>query len=180
MPFKVASLLHRPQEGCDDRPLQLRSPDIEHIEDVDRKLEDGNVVDVFADIPPGVAETGETLVQRFRTRLHVLVDLCEPFLEGQGVEENETADAQSGGAVFLLIGLGNYVGDETGDARVAGKFCGCLFHSISNDFRGGGHAVRGVDFQGKDSEIVGEVGHRADSDGAIGPHFAASAVKPPL
>ena len=120
VPLEVASLLHRPQEGCDDRPLQLRSPDIEHIEDVDRKLEDGNVVDVFANIPPGVAETGETLVQRFRTRLHVLVDLCEPFLEGQGVEENETADAQSGGAVFLLIGLGNYVGDETGDARVAG------------------------------------------------------------
>ena len=97
-------------------------------------------------------------------------------MEGEGVEEDETADAPSGDAVLLLIGLGDEVGDATSGPRVTFQLPRRLFYSIFDDLRGGGHAVRSFDFQGKDSEIVGEVGHRADSDGAIGPHFAASAV----
>ena len=57
VPFKVTSFVDGPQQGSYDRTLQLRSSEIEHIEDVERKLEDWNVVDVFADIPPGVTET---------------------------------------------------------------------------------------------------------------------------
>ena len=100
--------------------------------------------------------------------------------EGQGVEEDETSDAPGGGAVFLVIGLGNDFGDAAARPGVLFQFLRGLFNSVSDDPRSGGHPIRPLNFQREDAEIVREVGCRSGPDGAIGPHFAVSAVEPPI
>ena len=39
-------------------------------------------------------------------------------MKGEGVEEDETANAERGGAVFFLIGFGNQVGNAMSGSRV--------------------------------------------------------------
>ena len=160
--------------------MYLWPPGTEHVEDVDRKLEDGNVVDVLADVPPCITETGEALAPRFGSRLHVFVDLSEPVLEGQGVEEHETADTEGGGAVFLLIGLGNDIGDTARYPRVTCQLRRRLFHSVSDNTRGGIDKVEPFYVQRQDAKMIGEIGNRPGPDGPFRSNLAARAVDPPL
>ena len=155
-------------------------PGTEHIEDVDRKLEDGNVVDVFADMLPSVAKTGQALPPRLRSRLHVLIDLSEPVLEGERVEEDKTTNAEGGGAFFLLIGLGNEVGDSTRYPGVATYPMRGLFHTIPDRPCCGVDKVHTFDVDGQCAKMVDKVRNCPCSDGALQPNCASRAVEPPL
>jgi len=71
----------------------------------------------------------------------------EAILKGEGVEEDEAADAQGGGAVFFLVGPGDDVGDAAGYALVPSDVTGGLFERMTDHAGSGGHVVDALQFQ---------------------------------
>ena len=86
MPLQSAGLDNGSRERGDGPGLELVRAVVDHVEDVGRKLEDGDVVDVFTDVAPGAAQTGDALSQRFGRGLDILAGRGQTVLEGEGVE----------------------------------------------------------------------------------------------
>ena len=72
----------------------------EDVQDLEGEFEDGDIVDLVADEAPGGAESRDAAAQGFPDRGDVVIRGGQPVLEGEGVEEDEAADAQGGGTVF--------------------------------------------------------------------------------
>ena len=167
MTLQPAGVLHGLQQGRDNRSLHFVRPIDEHVKDVGGQLEDGHVVDVVADRAPSVAETGGTPSQGFVDSRNIFIRGSETVLECESVEEHQAADAESGGAVFLLVGAGNDVGDSAGDAGVSGDLRRRLFQRVSDDGGGGDHAVHALQLQRKGANLVSKVGHGACPDATL-------------
>ena len=91
--FDPAGALDGVEQGLDDWQLSVVRAVQEHIEDIDGEFEDGHVVDLFADVVPGVAKAGNALVEGLPDGRHVVIRGGEAILKGEGVEEDEAADA---------------------------------------------------------------------------------------
>ena len=63
--FEVTGLMHCPDQWSHDRFLHFWRTGLEDVEDVEGEIEDGYVVDVFADMPPCLAEAFEPSPLRF-------------------------------------------------------------------------------------------------------------------
>ena len=100
-------VVHRLDQRHNDRLPYLRRPQLEYVQDVDRELKHGYVVDVVAHVSPDAAQTGNTILESFLDRWGLSGSCGKAVVEGQRVEEHQTPDAQSGGAVLLLVGLGD-------------------------------------------------------------------------
>ena len=177
--FEVARLLHGRDERARDLRARLLRRVGEHVEDLGGQLEHGHVVDAFADVAPDIAQAGDALATGLADGGHVGAHDGEAVLEGEGVEEHEAADAEGGGAVLFVIGAGDEVGDEQGDAGVFGDGGGGPLHAVADDGGGGGHAVRALQFEGQGAQLAGQVGHGAAARAALRQGRAARAVRPP-
>ena len=104
----------------------------------------------------------------------------EAVLEGEGVEEDEAADAQGGGSVFFLVGFGDDVGDATGQAGVLGDWTGGLFERVTHHSGGGSDTVDIFEVQGKGAEFIGEFADGAEPNGRLLARRSTGAVQPPL
>ena len=168
MPLQIASFSHRSDERIDDWLMRVGRRVIELVQDVCGQLEYGHVVDVVADIPPGISEACDALgAPRFKGRWHVLVDLGESILKGEGVEEYKARDSQCSRTVFFLIGLGNDVSDAIGGSRVIGYLSCPLLERQSNEIGRGLHGVHPFDIQRQGAEVGREVFHGSGSDASV-------------
>ena len=151
-----------------------------YFEDLEGEFEYRDVVNPFADELPGVAEAGDAAAEGLPDGGNVVVRGGEAVLEGEGVEEDEAADTQGGGAVFFLVGLGDDVGDATGQAGVLGDRASGLFEGVTHHSGGGGDTIDVFEVQGEGAEFIGEFADGALPDGRLGPGRATGAVQPPL
>ena len=180
MAFQAAGALHSPHKGIEDRHLDIVRPVVEDIEDAGGQLEYRDVVDVFADVAPGMAQPGNPLSQRFADRQNVLVGGGETVLEGERVEKHQTADAQGGGTVLLLVGAGDDVGDATRRAGVLAGLLRRLFQRVADRSRSGGNSVPTFEFQRKSMQLLGDIRDGPGSDLPLRLGSPATTVHPPL
>ena len=99
---------------------------------------------------------------------NVVVRGGEAVLEGEGVEEDEAADAQGGGAVLFLIGLGDDVGDAPGQAGVRSDRTGGRLEGVADDGGGCCHLVDAFEVQGEGAQFIGEFADGAVPNGRLG------------
>ena len=180
MPFHSAGLRHGSYEGGNDPGLELIWAVVDHVENVGCKLEDGDVVDVFADVAPDAAQTGDALSQRFGHGLDILAGCGQAILKGESVEQHQAADVQGGGAVLLLVGARDDIGDAPGYSRVARDPVRCLLKRVP--YRSGGchHTVHSLKLQRECAQLVGKLGRGSHPDTWTARLCASGAVHPPL
>ena len=153
---------------------------VEHVEDVDRQLEYGNVVDVVANIAPRAAESRQAATSRLADRGNLGTDCGKALLESQGVEQHQATDPQGRGSVLFLVGPGDEIGYAVRDAGMARYLSRRLLEREPNDLGRGGHAVRSLQFERERVQLVGKPLRGPGSEAARRHFHAARAVNPPF
>ena len=128
--FQPAGVFHRLNQMNEGRTLDFLRPVAKNAQDVGSQLKNRHVVNILANVPPGLAQPRNALSQGFAYGRNVFVGRRQAVLEGEGVEEHQAPDAQGSGPVLFLVGVGDDVGDAAGDSSVLCNLRCRLFQSV--------------------------------------------------
>ena len=142
------------------RHLDVDRPIAEHLQDVRRQLKYRHVVDLVTDVTPGFSQAGKFLPQRFLNRGDIFVHHRKAVLEGQRIEKHQAPDSQGGGAVLLLVGAGDYVGNPAGYAGMLRDLYRRLLQRVPDRAGSGRHPVYAFKLQWKRTQLVRKLRHR--------------------
>ena len=95
--------------------------------------------------------------QRLIDGRDVFIGGGETVLECESIEEHQASNTEGGGAVFLLVGTGDDVGDATRYPSVFGNLIRRLFQRVPNRTCGSGYSVHAFQFQWKSAQLVGKL-----------------------